>query len=135
MFGSTIADGTRLNAKSKVFPVAMRTYASACYARIHNGLMLTGWVILGLGLISLLVEILARFPDWFGPIFFGPKVDTILVNRAVTAPPVAGVAGKAVLMISISNAGDLFSVLIPVIITIVLYMGIMLIQPRLFPWP
>ncbi len=52
MFGSTIADGTRLNAKSKVFPVAMRTYASACYARIHNGLMLSAvFLVMGMFIV------------------------------------------------------------------------------------
>ncbi len=118
---------------SKTFFVTIHTNLSSWYDQVRNSLALTGWVILGLGLISLLVEVLARFPAWFGPILFGPKTDALLLNKVAPAPPAVS---KTVLMISITNAGDLLSsTLLPVIITILLYIVVTLLQPRLFPWP
>jgi signal transduction histidine kinase len=117
---------------SKTFFAAMRASISSCYTQMRNSLTLTGWVMLGLGLISLLVAILASSPGWFGPIFFGPKTDALLLNKQVPALPATD---KAIQMISITNAGGLFSILLPVITTLLLYMLITLVQPRLFPWP
>lgn len=117
---------------SKAFLITMRTSLSAWYTQVRNSLALTGWVMLGLGLISLLVALLARFPGWLGPIFFGPKTTETLLDKTLPALPAGG---KTAIMISIANAGDLFSTLLPIIITLLLYMVITLIQPQLFPWP
>src|ERR1700756_5199926 len=60
---------------------ALRKHLFAWYTRLHNGIALMGWVMLGLGLIALLVEMLASFPGWLGPILFGPKIDMIFVQK------------------------------------------------------
>lgn len=110
---------------SKTFSFTPHKYLSDWYTQVYKSLSLTGWVILGLGLITLLVAMLARFPDWFGPIFFGPKTAiTIMRGEAAGAP------GRDIFMITVSDANNLLSILMSVVVCILLYIVITLIQPR-----
>lgn len=89
---------------------------------IRGNLALTGWVILGLALITLLASILVRFPGWFGPVFFGPKTDILITNaESVTGEAGATNVTKALFMVTITDAGNLLSTLLPVLVTLFLY--------------
>jgi signal transduction histidine kinase len=111
---------------------AARKYISDAYRRLQNGIALLGWVMLGLTLIALLVEVLAAFPGWFGPILFGPKTAITVIDKLSDMP--ARVSGaKADFFVTI--IGDPLSLIAPVIATILLYIILTIVQPRLFSWP
>ncbi|HZR43810.1 MAG TPA: sensor histidine kinase [Ktedonobacteraceae bacterium] len=99
---------------------------------LQNGVLLVGWVVLGLGLIALLVTVLGRFPGQFGPILFGSKQDVIIMARSSSVqtlpPPVQT-------KFFISDASSLLSIIIPVGGAILLYLVLTIVQPKLFPWP
>src|SRR5437763_737155 len=128
MANSSIADEAYPNRDKKPLLLMARTYLSTWYMQVRSSLALTGWVILGLGLITLLAGVLAGFPGWFGPIFFGLETAKSVMEKG-------GAAKQTDLMISIIGPGNLLSTLAPVVIAILLYIVITLVLPRLFPWP
>src|SRR4051794_37530119 len=118
MADTSIADEIYLH-KKKSLSKEILTRLSSWSALMRSNLALTGWVILGLALITLLATILARFPGWFGPVFFGPKADVLVTNVENVAGQAIGT--KTLLMVTISDAGNLLSTVLPVLVTLFLY--------------
>jgi signal transduction histidine kinase len=121
MADTSIADEIYLNKKKSLAKETL-TMLSSWSAHVRNNLALTGWVILGLALITLLATILARFPGWFGPVFFGPKADILITNAENVAGQAVGIkTTKTLFMITIMDAGNLLSTVLPVLVTLFLY--------------
>lgn len=121
MADTSVADEIYLN-KKRSFAREILTLLSSWSAHVRSNLVLTGWVILGLALITLLATILARFPGWFGPVFFGPKADILITNAEHVAGQTIGTkTTKALFMVTITDAGNLLSTVLPVLVTLFLY--------------
>jgi signal transduction histidine kinase len=112
---------------------AARKYISDAYRRLQNGIALMGWVILGLGLIALLVEILSSFPGLLGPILFGPKSAIVVMDKLSNIR--AQQPAPTNIWFGFSESGYLSVIMALVPATILLYIILTAIQPRLFPWP
>jgi signal transduction histidine kinase len=110
----------------------LRSYIDISFTKLQNGLMLMGWVVLGLGLIALLVEVLASFPGWFGPIFFGPQPEVAIMEKLPALPTTLS---KTTFHLYITNRDVFPSAIIPVLGAIVLYIVLTIVQTKLFPWP
>lgn len=113
---------------------SLRKYAHSLSARLQNGGLLAGWVILGLALIALLVAVLTEFPGDFGPILFGPK-QTIVVMDALSTKALPAIPDVKLHIAGTSSLGGLFTIITPVAGTILLYLVLTFVQPGLFPWP
>ncbi|HLI91534.1 MAG TPA: sensor histidine kinase [Ktedonobacteraceae bacterium] len=111
---------------------AARKYISDAYRRLQNGVAPVGWVMLGLGLIALLVEVLAAFPGWFGPILFGPKTAITIIDK-LSDIPVKTSSAKVNFFVTVIS--DPLSLIVPVIATLLLYITLTILQPGIFPWP
>src|SRR5579875_3582912 len=106
---------------------AARKYISDAYRRLQNGVAPVGWVMLGLGLIALLVEVLAAFPGCFGP-----KTAITIIDK-LSDIPVKTSSAKVNFFVTVIS--DPLSLIVPVIATLLLYITLTILQPGIFPWP
>jgi signal transduction histidine kinase len=108
---------------------ALRKRLVSWYTRLHQGIALIGWVMLGLGLIALLVDVLATSPGWLGPILFGPKASAVFVQKmSIIYTPIP-------FPFPLSIFSSIFSTLLPVIVTLLCYSLLTFTYPRLFSQP
>src|SRR5690348_10037458 len=98
-----------IKARWASFSLMARKQGHNWFTWLQNGVLLVGWVVLGLGLISLLVTVLARFPGEFGPIVFGTKQAVIIMEKSSDAsvPPAVHVQSRLFL----SDASSLLSII------------------------
>ncbi|QBD80688.1 histidine kinase [Ktedonosporobacter rubrisoli] len=113
--------------------LAVHAHLYQWYRQLKSGIMFMGWVLLGLGLIALLVELLSRLPGWFGPIMFGPRQAVILMDKLSQVdqqlPP------DVKLYFNTTSGANWLPLLIPVAGAILLYIVLAVLQPKLFPKP
>ncbi|HLZ63340.1 MAG TPA: sensor histidine kinase [Ktedonosporobacter sp.] len=122
----------------------VRTIVIGLYTRVRNSILQSGWVVLGLGLIALLVQVLAMLPGWFGPILFGTKRDVMIIANMSTTkqlsldpPPLDVLVSGSLKTVHYTTpyADTFLPTLLLVPTTILLYAILTSIQPRLFAWP
>jgi len=103
----------------------MRTW----YIYARRGIAMSGWVLLGLGLIATSVEVLFKLPDWSGPLVFGPA-ELFATGLALTQQATNIKHTTAIYKTLDTPLSTLWQICWPIISVLLLYLFLTLLQKK-----
>ena len=99
------------------------------YTYTRRGIAMSGWMLLGLGLITTSVEVLFKLPIWSGPFVFA-QLDLFTTDSVLTKQTTNIMHATAIYKTQDTLMGTLWQTCWPIVDTILLYLLLTLIQHR-----